>query len=947
MADNKKKATYDLIINGELANKSLKDLEGAARSLRAQFSLVTDPKELEELGRKYQSINSKIEEQKSLLKGSKAAVSELKDAFKEVAVAAGLAFSIEKVAEFAKESIKAYAEAEKGAILLKNQLTIVNGESSKGFRELREQAESISGLYDDSSITKVQLFFAQFGLGSEQIKKTIPAIVDTAAATGKTLDEVAEKVVQGANGSKKSLREWGIVVEDSGSKAKNLETIVGKLNDKFKGQAEIVETTSQGAIQRYTVMWEQFKENIGEDLILLFGRIADAAKAAFDPKGFAAEQAKRKYADQAVQIQETLSDLTQKGLADRLRQNKAALEATKREMENYAGRELNDAEKRRLALAQNDKTYYEQSIILTINELNKRKKASKAADDDLTQAGIDLREKLIEQQKKFSEDTDKLRQQTADLRIRSIKDDYEREYQLLLEKYRKEREEADKMHVTKAPGSKYSNAEIERNKAVNDQLLLLDENFLKDRDALYEKHNKALADKEFKADIENLEKWKNQEKLSLTEQRAKGIVDEETYQKKLSELNLQYLTLKLQAYKDYGQDTTQVEQDIQDAIIKIHDKTVQELLAKYKDLASKLSPEQQKVFAQLVEQLKVLIASGSDITDQAAQDILKKMEAMVSGTGKSFKQVFDTIVKDVMAFADQIGSIWQSMNTIADNRDKARLNRLHENLNKERTMFDKLLKEKRISQAEYDKQTSKLNEQEEKENKKAQREAAIRNQKLAIFRAELNAFQAISTTLSEYPFPVNIALAALTAFAAYKQVEAIKSEPLPELGTGGILDGPKHNSPSRGMTVLGGDGKPVMKLEGGEIVGSAAFVERNPELSRAILQASRNNGEMPSYITDAAPAFNISQIGSGTAYRSTTTARVTVPEGTNTATTTSSTSSLDSISIIKRQNELLEAQHAAIQELNAHLKRGISAKFVYRDYMKEIDRLNTIAGTAG
>jgi len=175
------------------------------------------------------------------------------------------AFALNELKSFAKESVMAFADQEKQLVLLNNQVVKIGGEGADAFEKLKNQAEELQkqGFISDDEVEKVQIFLSQFGLGADQIQEAIPKILDFAAATGQSLDEAANSVVQGTNGMGRALKKYGLDVEDSGDKTTNLNNILTQLGSKFKGSALEVSETTLGGFKKLSLAFGEFQETVG------------------------------------------------------------------------------------------------------------------------------------------------------------------------------------------------------------------------------------------------------------------------------------------------------------------------------------------------------------------------------------------------------------------------------------------------------------------------------------------------------------------------------------------------------------------------------------------------------------------------------------------------------------------------------------------------------------
>jgi hypothetical protein len=190
---------------------------------------------------------------------------------------------------------------------------------------------------------------------------------------------------------------------------------------------------------------------------------------------------------------------------------------------------------------------------------------------------------------------------------------------------------------------------------------------------------------------------------------------------------------------------------------------------------------------------------GLDVSDLETE-MLDKFVAIANDKDKStkipnfFDKLFDTdkAKEKIQAISDMVGevsTIWGSLLQIQANGEEQELRNFRKGQDEKKKLLDKRLKSGLISQSSYDDQIAALDAETEKREKQAAYDQAKREREFATFSAIINTIQGVTKALSSAPPPFNFILAALTAAAGYAQVEAIQSQPLPELAEGGYTTG--------------------------------------------------------------------------------------------------------------------------------------------------------------
>jgi len=191
-------------------------------------------------------------------------VKRLSTGFKQVAGLIGVAFSVRAVANFGKESLKAYniqAQAET------KLLTALKGREDAQKR-LIKQAQDLQKqtLFGDEETIKAQSLIAAFVKQEDQIKKVIPLVQDLATAKGMDLAGAADLVSKTLGSSTNALSRYGIQVEGAVGSSERLESLMHGLEEAFGGQAEAAAKAGTGGLTQLSNVWGDIKEKAGEAL---------------------------------------------------------------------------------------------------------------------------------------------------------------------------------------------------------------------------------------------------------------------------------------------------------------------------------------------------------------------------------------------------------------------------------------------------------------------------------------------------------------------------------------------------------------------------------------------------------------------------------------------------------------------------------------------------------
>jgi hypothetical protein len=237
------------------------------------------------------SLSEYREQHKSLTKvgseGLSKLTGQLNGELKAAAIGFGSAFAAMGIQQLVAGSTEAFEAQEKVLKRLKNQIVTINGESETGYERLVKQAENFQrlGAASDDEIESVQTYFAQYGLGAKEIEKVMPIVIDFAAATGQSIQQAAETVIQGANGMTRSLKPFGVVVKDTGDTSKNLESTLSQLEAKFKGSFALTMNDAGSQARKTKYSFEELQEALGAKLSPVMEQASRVARFFIDNIG--------------------------------------------------------------------------------------------------------------------------------------------------------------------------------------------------------------------------------------------------------------------------------------------------------------------------------------------------------------------------------------------------------------------------------------------------------------------------------------------------------------------------------------------------------------------------------------------------------------------------------------------------------------------------------------
>ena len=336
-----------------------------------------------------------------------------------------------------------------------------------------------------------------------------------------------------------------------------------------------------------------------------------------------------------------------------------------------------------------------------------------------------------------------------------------------------------------------------------------------------------LFEDEYKQSLDNQKKFDDELKQQAAKDYADGKITKEQYTLEITRIDKHEKEMMLRISEDYSSSVKQAAQDVTTF-------SKQQLEQQTIDLVNE-TDKKNKLFEDnaLAEAKQKVITTrpGSKENVQAQKDVITT-HFLIDTAGwntesQKFKEAYSQYQQDLNDI-DQKG-----YDQRAENRQKweeATLNALYsvnqiingiENrqLEKEKTIntakasaYKKQLDSKLISQAEYDKKTQELSDEQEKDQLKIQKRQAERQKILSAMNIAVSTYEAVAKTWVLSPETFGLPWSAVIAGLGALEIAAVLAQP--SLGKGAwVREGDKHSAPSGGINA---------KIERDEAVISAA-----------------------------------------------------------------------------------------------------------------------------
>lgn len=189
------------------------------------------------------------------------------------------------------------------------------------------------------------------------------------------------------------------------------------------------------------------------------------------------------------------------------------------------------------------------------------------------------------------------------------------------------------------------------------------------------------------------------------------------------------------------------------------------------------------------------------------------------------QELFDARIENFESWAGAASDLLNGVMDVFNAQSEAQLKKIQEQYDAEAAALEAKNAKGLLSEAQYNKELLALNQKKEKEERRLEREKAIRERASKIFSVVTDTALGITKAVSASPLTGGLPWSAVMATVGALQLATILSEPLPKAARGGLIVGPKH---AQGGTVI--------EAEGGEAIMSAKSVSMFGPLLSAINQ---------------------------------------------------------------------------------------------------------------
>lgn len=176
-------------------------------------------------------------------------------------------FGARRITQFAKDSIKAFAEEDKAIRALSLNLKSLSlAYNVTPIEDYIDRLQRATGIADN----ELRPAFQQLANATRDItaaQDILNTALDISAGTGKSLSQVTQALTRAYLGNKTSLGRLNLGITKADLATKKFDDILKDLSTRFKGQAAVAADTYIGKINRLNIAADEAQELLGEKLV--------------------------------------------------------------------------------------------------------------------------------------------------------------------------------------------------------------------------------------------------------------------------------------------------------------------------------------------------------------------------------------------------------------------------------------------------------------------------------------------------------------------------------------------------------------------------------------------------------------------------------------------------------------------------------------------------------
>lgn len=187
----------------------------------------------------------------------------------------------EKFVEFAKESLKAYAEEER----VMRQLKFATGELSEAFEQQAKSMQMSLGVSDDM-VVKMQMMLYRFGEAPDKIQQTVKALLDYSTVSGEDAIAATSQLLSGVESGRRAFKDYGLELHLTGKASADVMAYTDAMAKKFGGASDVDADSLAGKTRRAHEAIENLHKEFGAFLVEMESKLGVMEKIRYAFEGW-------------------------------------------------------------------------------------------------------------------------------------------------------------------------------------------------------------------------------------------------------------------------------------------------------------------------------------------------------------------------------------------------------------------------------------------------------------------------------------------------------------------------------------------------------------------------------------------------------------------------------------------------------------------------------------
>jgi hypothetical protein len=380
-------------------------------------------------------------------------------------------------------------------------------------------------------------------------------------------------------------------------------------------------------------------------------------------------------------------------------------------------------------------------------------------------------------------------------------------------------------------------------------------------DNLNKKLFEKLSAKEYADTLTKVKTHFNQVRQTVNDSYLNGEISQAEHSRKMIQLEREEYEARAKVAADYSDTVAKAQGDIEKFQEEASDRKVKEAEAdRTKNNDNTLAGLQAAIAIARIgskaelDAKKALLLAKLEMDKQYYGESSQKAIESEATTKREIesldREFFQKKIQLWQDVGNQISTIYSEYLSFLNQRDQQQLDNDSAANDKKRDNLQKQLNSKKISQAKYDKEVAKLDEEKAKKEQDLKVKQFKRDKAAKLVQGGIDLAAGIAKIWSVWGanLPEALILTGIETATNLAQMAFIAAAKPPEYatgrrptGNGGIPEGPNHAN--NGIKLVDGiTGQVVGEMEGQEAILSKKTVENNPELANLLLDSSMYNG---------------------------------------------------------------------------------------------------------